>query len=71
MIDLNTILNVAQLIIAVGLIALIMLQPQDPGFYSQTTSINKTKRGTEKLIFNLTIVVSILFVAISLTNFLI
>jgi len=62
-----TILPYIQIGLAILMIALILLQQSEAGLGavfggSDATGINRTKRGSEKVIFQICIVVSILFV---------
>tara|TARA_B100000315_G_scaffold260320_1_gene320842 strand:+ start:1653 stop:1871 length:219 start_codon:yes stop_codon:yes gene_type:complete len=61
--------NVAQIILAVALILVIMLQVRGGGLgsiFGQADTVYRTKRGVEKTLFQLTIILVVLFVAISL-----
>ena len=61
--------NVAQIILAVALILGIMLQVRGGGLggiFGQADTVYRTKRGVEKTLFQLTIILVVLFVAISL-----
>ena len=61
--------NVAQIILAVALILVIMLQVRGGGLggiFGQSDTVYRTKRGVEKTLFQLTIVLVVLFVAVSL-----
>jgi protein translocase SecG subunit len=67
------ILTIAQLIIAVSLIAIILLQNRGGGMSgifggSGGSNVYMTRRGVEKKIFTATIVLAVLFLAISLLN---
>lgn len=62
-------LNIALIVIAVVMILAIMLQVRGGGLgsiFGETTSVFRTRRGIEKTLFQLTIILAILFVAISL-----
>jgi len=67
-----TALNLAQIIVSVVLIALILLQARTSGvggvFGGSDTSIVRTRRGVERTMFNLTIVLAIVFFLITLLN---
>lgn len=69
--DIIQILTVLQLINSVAIVALVLIQKPDAGFYSQSTTVNNTKTGSEKLINNITIFFITLFIltAISLVVF--
>ncbi|MBT5808425.1 preprotein translocase subunit SecG [Candidatus Uhrbacteria bacterium] len=68
------ILNIAQMILAVLLIAAIMIQASGAGLgaaFGGGGNVYRTKRGAEKKIFQLTILFAILFFGIGLANVLI
>jgi len=67
--DIKLALRITQLIVSIIIVTLVMLQQQDSGFYSQNSNINRTKRGTEKLVHNLTIVFGLIFTIVSIANF--
>ena len=72
--NLETILNVAQITLAILLVASILLQARGTGLgaaFGGGGNVYRTKRGAEKKIFQFTIVVSILFFGIALVNVLI
>jgi len=65
----QTYLNVAQIILAVALIAVIMLQVRGGGLggiFGQPDTVFRTKRGLAKTLFQLTVVLVVLFIATSL-----
>ena len=69
--DIELILNVAQMVLAVLLIAAIMIQASGTGLgaaFGGGGNVYRSKRGAEKKIFHLTIVISILFFGIALAN---
>lgn len=58
-----------QIIISIALIVLVLAQTRGEGFsatFSADSSIFRTRRGWEKLVFQLTIVVGVLFVLVSI-----
>ncbi len=68
----NTILTIIQVVISILLVAVILLQPKGGGLGSTFgSSYARTRRGSEKFLFQLTIVLSVLFVSISIANFII
>ena len=72
--NIELILNVAQMILAVLLIAAIMIQASGAGLgaaFGGGGNVYRTKRGAEKKIFQLTILFAILFFGIGLANVLI
>ena len=61
--------NVAQIVLAVALILAVLLQVRGGGLggiFGQADTVYRTKRGVEKTLFQLTIVLSVLFIVISL-----
>jgi protein translocase SecG subunit len=61
-------LTIAQMIVSVGLIALILIQARGTGFgrsggFGGSTSFSR--RGLEKLIFRMTFVFALIFIVIS------
>ena len=61
--------NVAQIVLAVVLILAVLLQVRGGGLggiFGQADTVYRTKRGVEKTLFQLTIVLAILFIVISL-----
>ena len=61
-------LNIAQILISIVLITTILLQAKGSGFgagLGGTTSSFRTRRGLEKTLFQATIVLTILFLAMS------
>lgn len=67
--DVSMVMNVIQAVLGVMIIALVLIQQQDAGFYSSSSNINRTRRGIEKFTYNSTVVIAILFVSISIANF--
>jgi preprotein translocase subunit SecG len=66
-------LRVIQIILSITVIVFILLQPRGAGLGSafggsSAGSVFKTRRGVERLIFNLTIVFVILFALVSLLS---
>ena len=70
--SLETAFNIAQILISAVLIVVLTLQAKGSGFGSalggQTSSVFRTRRGVEKTLFNLTIVLVTVFLAISLLS---
>lgn len=67
----NTILSVAQVVLAVLLVASILLQARGTGLGSSfggEGNVYRTKRGVEKRLFQATVVLAILFFGVSLAN---
>ena len=69
----NVYLNIAQIVICVVLIGVILLQTRNSGLGSSFggDSIYKTRRGVDKTLFQLTIVLAVLFGLISLVSVLV
>ena len=65
-------LNLIQIIISIALILLILMQTKGGGlgglFGGSDTSIYKTRRGVEKTLFNLTIVLAVIFFVVAIVN---
>ena len=62
-------LTIAQIVVALALIAVLMLQVHGGGLggiFGQPDSVYRTRRGMEKTLLNLTIALTVLFVAICL-----
>jgi preprotein translocase subunit SecG len=61
-------LNIAQILVSIALILVILLQAKGSGFgagLGGTTSSFRTRRGLEKTLFQATIFLTILFLAMS------
>lgn len=63
-------LNVAQLIISVVVILIILVQVKEggAGLFGNAQGTVRTRRGLEKTLFQLTIVLSVVFVAVSILS---
>jgi len=62
-------LHVAQIVLAVALVLVILLQVKGGGLggvFGQPDTVYRTKRGVEKRLYQLTIVLIVVFVIISL-----
>lgn len=62
-------LGIAQILISMLLIILILIQTRGTGFaagYASDSSIYRTRRGVERLVFQLTIAVSIVFLVLAI-----
>ncbi len=67
----KTPLLVAQIVVALALILSVLLQVRGGGLggiFGQAESVYRTKRGVEKTLFQLTIVLVVLFVVISVVT---
>ncbi len=63
--------NIIQIILALALTSVIMLQVRGGGLggiFGQADTVFRTRRGIEKTLFQITIVLIVLFVAISLIS---
>jgi preprotein translocase subunit SecG len=70
----NTVITISQILLAVVLIILILLQSKGTGLgttFGGDMGFYGTKRGAEKLIFIVTIIVSVLFMTTSLIGLII
>ncbi|MFH0928212.1 MAG: preprotein translocase subunit SecG [bacterium] len=64
-------LDVAQLVLAVLLVASILLQARGTGLgstFGGSDNVYRTKRGVEKILFKATIVLAVLFFSVALLN---
>jgi preprotein translocase subunit SecG len=67
----STYLHVAQIVVAVALIMLVLLQVRGGGLggiFGQADTVYRTKRGVEKTMFQLTIALVIIFVILSIVS---
>ena len=68
----DTALNLVTVIVAVVLILVILLQTKGSSFSGafggDTSSIYRTRRGVEKTLFQFTIGIAVLFVALAIVN---
>ena len=72
--NIRLILNIAQIVVSVLLIAAVLMQQRGTGLsatFGGEGNIYRTKRGIEKVLFILTIVLAIIFFAIAIANILI
>lgn len=64
----QTYLNVAQIVLSVSLIMIILFQVRGGGLggiFGQPGTVYRTRRGVEKILFQLTIVLVVIFLVIS------
>jgi preprotein translocase subunit SecG len=64
----QTYLNIAQIVLAVALIVVILFQVRGGGLggiFGQQSSVYRTRRGVEKILFRLTIVFVVTFLVIA------
>ena len=62
-------LTIAQMVLSVALVLAVLFQTKGGGLggiFGQPDTVYRTKRGVEKVLFQLTIVLVVLFIAISL-----
>ena len=62
-------LNIAQIVVAVALIVAILFQVKGGGLggiFGQSDTVYRTKRGLEKTLFQMTIALTVIFVALSI-----
>ena len=68
----STYLNLAQIIIALALIGIIMLQTKGAAlggvFGGSSSAVYKTRRGVEKTVFNVTIGLSVVFFVMAMVS---
>lgn len=67
----DKILSITQIVLAIVLVAAILLQARGTGLgavFGGEGAIYRTKRGVEKGLFIITIVVAVLFFAVALAN---
>lgn len=69
----QNIIPIAQIVVSVIIVILILLQERSSGlstiFGGESGGVYQTRRGLEKIIFRATIVCAILFVALTLAQF--
>lgn len=69
--ELNIYFQVGQILSAIALITVIMLQSRNmtfSGTFSNDSSIYRTRRGLERTLFQLTIVLAIVFIVFSMLS---
>ena len=67
----TTYFEIVQIFVSLVLIGVLLLQARGSGFsatFSSDSSIYRTRRGVEKTLFNVTIVLAILFVIVSILS---
>ena len=67
----QTYLNIAQIVLSVSLILAILLQVRGGGLggiFGQADTVFRTRRGTERTLFQLTIILVVLFIIISIIS---
>lgn len=71
---LSVYLNIVQIIVSIALIALMVMQSKGAGLgrmFGGEGSIYRTRRGVEKTMFNLTIILAVVFFVTALLNVLV
>jgi preprotein translocase subunit SecG len=66
-------LNIALMVVAVGLILAILFQVKGGGLggiFGQADTVYRTRRGVEKTLFNFTIVLAVLFIVLAVVTLL-
>ena len=67
----QTYLNIAQIVLSVALILVILFQVRGGGLggiFGQADTVYRTKRGVEKTLFQLTIVLAVIFIVIAIIS---
>ena len=67
----QTVFNVIQMVLSVALIMVIMLQVRGGGLggiFGQADTVFRTKRGLERRLFQLTIILIVLFVIVAIVT---
>ena len=65
----QTYFSIAQIVLSIALVLAILFQVRGGGLggiFGQASTVFRTKRGVEKTLFQLTIVLVVLFIAISI-----
>ena len=68
----QTYFNIAQIVLSVALVLAILLQVKGGGLggiFGQADTVFRTRRGVEKTLFKLTVVLAVLFIIISIVAF--
>jgi preprotein translocase subunit SecG len=69
----NAVIGLAQVLASIGLIAAVLLQSRGAGLgatFGGDSSVYRSRRGVEKRLFQFTIVLALIFIAISMVTFL-
>ncbi len=67
----QTYLGIAQIVVSIGLILACLLQVKGTGLggiFGQADTVYRTRRGAEKTLFQLTIVLVVLFIIVSIVS---
>jgi preprotein translocase subunit SecG len=68
---LNVFLSIAQIILAIALIAAVLIQSKGEelgGVFGGAQSVYQTRRGVDKLLFTITVFLAIAFFALAIIN---
>ena len=72
--DIQHILNIVEIVVAIGFIITVLLQQKGSGLgsaFGGGDSVYATKRGAEKTIYNTSIVLAVLFIGLAIVSFVI
>jgi preprotein translocase subunit SecG len=67
----NTFLYIAQIVVAVALIGIVLLQVRGGGLggiFGQADTVYRTRRGVEKTMFQLTIALVVIFIILAIVS---
>ena len=67
----QTYLSIAQIVLAVALILIILFQVRGGGLggiFGQADTVYRTRRGVEKTMFQLTIILAVLFIVLAIVS---
>ena len=67
----QTYLNIAQIVLSVALVLVILLQVRGGGLggiFGQADTVFRTRRGIEKTLFQLTVVLVVLFIIVAIVT---
>ena len=67
----QTYLNIAQIVLSVALVLVILLQVRGGGLggiFGQADTVFRTRRGIEKTLFQLTVVIVVLFIIVAIVT---
>lgn len=70
----KTVLAILQLILSILLMIVILLQQKGGGLgaaFGGSSNVYSTKRGVDKILFNVTVVISVLFILLSVISLLV
>ena len=67
----QTYLNIAQIVLSIALVMAVLLQVKGGGLggiFGQADTVFRTKRGVEKTLFQLTIVLIVIFIVVAMLS---